>query len=168
MCRLWIQKWSFCLSNSVTITCSKTYNVRMHVMHVKWNRQTITHIGIGSGNGLSPVLCQAIIWPSTHLLLIWPSQSHWNIKLYSQERAFRNVVWKISTICSSVDIIKYAGPICNFSITIKLYFYVYAQLIFVLNDFYHRGIQRDWGKIRIYTHINITGVVQCTARNFHV
>ena len=59
---------------------------------------------IGSDNGWSPGLCQAIIWTIAGILLIGPLGTNFSEILYLyiflQENAFENVVWKVAAILS--------------------------------------------------------------------
>ena len=61
-------------------------------------------VGIGSGNGLSRIWCQAITPINTDLLLIRPIETKFskirNTKLFSRENAFGNVVCEMAPLLS--------------------------------------------------------------------
>ena len=75
-----------------------------------WGRVTHICVGklaiIGSDNGLSPGRRQAIIWTNAWIIVNctlrnkrpWNFNRNWNI--FNQEKAFENVVWKMSAILS--------------------------------------------------------------------
>ena len=62
---------------------------------------SVNWVIIGSGNGLSPLWCQAITWTNAGLLsigLLSPGNMfHWNLNqnfiIFIEENAFENVVW---------------------------------------------------------------------------
>ena len=66
---------------------------------------SVNLVSFASGNGLSPVRCQAITWTSADLLSIGPTlgnkfkwNSNENRKLFIHENTFENVICKIAAI----------------------------------------------------------------------
>ena len=61
---------------------------------------------IGSDSGLSPVLCQAIIWTNDGLLLNGPLETNFSenwlkYQHFIKENNFQNVVWKWQYLIST-------------------------------------------------------------------
>ena len=94
-----------------------------------WGRVTHIYIGnqtiVASDNGLYPGRCQAIIWTSAGMLLIWPLgtnfswNSHRNSNIFN---AFENVVWKMAAILSRPQCVKSAKQVRYLYATIYLTF----------------------------------------------
>ena len=80
---------------------------------------------IGSGNGLSPGWCQAIIWTNTGILLIWTSGTNFNeilieIQTFSfKKMCFKNVLCEMAVILSQpqcVNVLIISVVTTNFAI----------------------------------------------------
>ena len=96
------------------------------VVHICVSKLTI----IGSDNGLSPGLRQAIIWTNAGILLIGqPKKNQWNSTwksfIFVHENSFENAVWEMAaiwcrcqcvkeTLSPNIAILVYCLPLCPF------------------------------------------------------
>ena len=101
---------------------------------------------IDSDNGLAPVRRQAIIWTNAGILSIGPfnwNKLQWkfnrNSYIFIQENAFENVVWKMASILSRPQCVKWQ-LVCKFSIVernLLFIFCFYACFIHYLSFAHH-------------------------------
>ena len=91
----------------------------------KWGRVTHICVGklntIGSQNGLSPGRRQAIIWTDAGILLIGPLGTHFSeilieIHAISFMKMQENVIWKLATVLSPPQCVKYGHTVVHSSL----------------------------------------------------
>ena len=74
-------------------------------MHICVSKLSI----IGSDNSLSSGRCQANTWTNDGILLIWPVGTNFgdqNLFVFVHEYAFEYVIWKMASICFSINVFK--------------------------------------------------------------
>ena len=132
-CLCWLyptlNKIDLILSYLISISCQvqrfKTYRGLVTPcggidMLTHWGRLTHIYVNkltiIGSDNGLSPGGRQAIIWTNDGIFLIGPlgiNKRQWNLnrnlKIFIQENAFENVVWKMAAILSRPQCVNFGA-----------------------------------------------------------
>ena len=79
--KMWLCiQWSAFLSH-INVTFAFITCMALSCIDLVEPGEAVSSVTIGSGNGLSPVLCQTITWASAYLEWCWPTQRRNSVKI---------------------------------------------------------------------------------------